>query len=210
MRRWKTKKKQNKTKKRFHTLVDGMIDEPADVNNNSIEANESEERLYLIFDMAIENENTRTRYMVAARNLRAGDVVFRERAVVSGPKMGAAPLCLGCCGRVDGGSPRCPRCSYPFCAASCYQSAAHAGECAVLSRSKFRVKIADYEAAHGAYDCVTPLRCLLAREADPDGYRVSKRKNPPLPPCRPIAANHRRSQPATDESGAAKGLGVAA
>lgn len=63
------------------------------------------------------------RYMVATRNLKAGDVIFREKAVVCGPKQGHTPLCLSCYAPVDDTSYRCPSCSFPFCNQQCAQVA---------------------------------------------------------------------------------------
>ena len=42
------------------------------------------------------------RYAVATRDLKAGDVIFKDEAVVVGPKQITEPVCLGCYKRVDG------------------------------------------------------------------------------------------------------------
>lgn len=42
------------------------------------------------------------RYMVASRDLKAGDVILREDPIVVGPKQVTEPVCLGCYKRVDG------------------------------------------------------------------------------------------------------------
>lgn len=40
--------------------------------------------------------------MVASRDLKAGDVIFKDDALVVGPKTITEPVCLGCYKRVDG------------------------------------------------------------------------------------------------------------
>lgn len=42
------------------------------------------------------------RYMVASRDLKAGDIIFKDEALVIGPKTITEPVCLGCYKRVDG------------------------------------------------------------------------------------------------------------
>lgn len=40
--------------------------------------------------------------MVATRDFKAGDVIFRDDPIVLGPKQISEPVCLGCYRRVDG------------------------------------------------------------------------------------------------------------
>ena len=64
-------------------------------------------------------------YMAASRNIKAGEIIFRERALAVGPKQGCLPLCLSCYSHFhdpdDGGAPvyRCPGCNFPFCDELC-------------------------------------------------------------------------------------------
>lgn len=61
--------------------------------------------------------------MVASRNLKPGDVVFREKAIMTGPKQGCKPLCLTCYANLDSvpesGVFRCGQCNFPFCQEKC-------------------------------------------------------------------------------------------
>jgi len=62
--------------------------------------------------------------MAAAKNLKAGDIIFRERALAVGPKQGCLPVCLTCyAGFPEAGSNepvyRCPGCNFPFCGETC-------------------------------------------------------------------------------------------
>jgi hypothetical protein len=58
------------------------------------------------------------RFMVATRNLKAGELIFREKALVCGPKEGSIPLCLTCYSPL-GQYVRCTECNIPFCSARC-------------------------------------------------------------------------------------------
>lgn len=55
-----------------------------------------------IFHFQIESNSEFGRYMVATRDFKAGDVIFRDDPIVLGPKQISEPVCLGCYRRVDG------------------------------------------------------------------------------------------------------------
>ena len=61
------------------------------------------------------------RYMVASRKLKAGDVIYRETALVTGPKQGSKAACLCCYNDVHVNSYRCPSCNFPCCSQQCCQ-----------------------------------------------------------------------------------------
>ncbi|XP_049279270.1 SET domain-containing protein SmydA-8 [Anopheles funestus] len=111
------------------------------------------------------------RYGVAGRNLKAGDRLFEERPFAVGPKLDSPPLCLECCCPVDGGEagPRCSRCGWPLCedCSGMRELVYHRGECEVFSVSGVRFRpVDDSTAGCVQLDCITPLRVLLAKEAD--------------------------------------------
>ncbi|XP_053674864.1 SET domain-containing protein SmydA-8 [Anopheles nili] len=111
------------------------------------------------------------RYGVTSRDLKAGEWLFDERPFAVGPKLDSPPLCLECCCPVDGaeGGPRCPRCGWPLCE-ECAESERlpyHGPECEVFAASRVRFRCVDDSTAGCVQlDCVTPLRVLLAKEAD--------------------------------------------
>uniref|UniRef100_A0A0P4VWD8 MYND-type domain-containing protein n=1 Tax=Scylla olivacea TaxID=85551 RepID=A0A0P4VWD8_SCYOL len=119
----------------------------------------------------IQNHPVFGRHMVATRDIRAGEVILREAPVVVGPKQRSPPLCLGC-HRPPDGSYCCPSCHYPLCGPPCRASPVHKRECAVLSQAKTRLTVDRFDIPHPAYECITPLRCLLLREADPRQWEV--------------------------------------
>uniref|UniRef100_A0A182MZA2 SET domain-containing protein n=1 Tax=Anopheles dirus TaxID=7168 RepID=A0A182MZA2_9DIPT len=112
------------------------------------------------------------RYGVAGRDLQAGDRLFEERPFAVGPKLDSPPLCLECCCPVDGGpdGPRCARCGWPLCEDCCGAGATllyHRGECGVFAACRVRFRaVEDSTAGCIQLDCITPLRVLLAKEAD--------------------------------------------
>ncbi|KAG0718447.1 SET domain-containing protein SmydA-8, isoform A [Chionoecetes opilio] len=112
----------------------------------------------------VQNHPVYGRHMVAARDIRAGEIIFKEAPVVVGPRQGSAPLCLGCHRAIDG-SYACHACHYPLCGPKCQASPLHKGECAVLSRAQTPLSVTHYDLPCPAYDCITPLRCLLLRGA---------------------------------------------
>ena len=105
------------------------------------------------------------RYVVATRNIKAGEVIFEEQPVTAGPKqvgqlrspfflqLGSEranysllvwfrtfqftpPVCLGCFDLVDG-SFVCPECKWPMCSQECRDlSRLHAVECETLAKCR--------------------------------------------------------------------------
>ncbi|XP_071538278.1 SET domain-containing protein SmydA-8-like isoform X2 [Panulirus ornatus] len=119
----------------------------------------------------VQNHSIYGRHMVATRDIRAGEVILKESPAVVGPKLRSSPVCLGC-HKVISGSFTCSKCHYPLCAPSCEISKYHKVECRVLAGAAGKIKIDNFEASHPAYECVTPLRCLLLKEEDPKKWEA--------------------------------------
>lgn len=118
------------------------------------------------------------RYGVASRDLRAGEIAYEDTPFAVGPSVGSAPLCLECACPVDGcaGGARCPRCGWPLCekcGAEIEASVYHKAECELFAKhgSKFQ-NVEDSSEACVQLDCITPLRVLLAKEANPDWWNA--------------------------------------
>jgi hypothetical protein len=103
------------------------------------------------------------RYYVAARNLKAGEMMFEELPFVIGPKPDSPPICLSCYCPVDGSTngPKCTKCLWPLCP-ECNESGGsvwHKGECAVFVKSKNKFQcVEDSTTGCPQLDCITPLR----------------------------------------------------
>lgn len=114
------------------------------------------------------------RYFRAIRNIDAGEVIFREKPLVYGPKIISAPICLGCnkflkpqdipvpietttstkMARNRNQKPKvktirnyykCSTCQWPVCNSECEKATAHLAECHLMAEKKFRCSI-DYNA----------------------------------------------------------------
>lgn len=115
------------------------------------------------------------RYMVAARDLKAGEVLFREFAVVHGPKMVSSPICLGCHGSLSGKASnenfyRCSRCSWPMCSKACEYLDPHIEECKLMASKNYRCPIktnCETMQSDAIYCLIFPLRFLLLKRSQP-------------------------------------------
>ena len=75
------------------------------------------------------------RVVMAVRDVRAGDELWREEEMVVGPSTRVPPVCLGC-GRRVSGLVRCPGCGWPLCSSSCPEIWRHSSqECQVIAPS---------------------------------------------------------------------------
>lgn len=103
------------------------------------------------------------RYCVAREPIQAGTILFEEEPFVVGPKPNTPPICLECCGAVDGSinGPRCPECNWPLCR-DCQLDANkkyHLLECQLFVANKVRFQ--DFSSQTEPclqLDCITPLR----------------------------------------------------
>ncbi|XP_049533897.1 SET domain-containing protein SmydA-8 [Anopheles darlingi] len=131
------------------------------------------------------------RYVVATRNIRQGEVIFRDAPAVVGPKMASVPVCLGCNrdlmatatvrqqGDANFRFHQCSRCGWPVCGAECEAADQHRSECRLMAGSSYRPKIypAREEQARreSAYCVIVPLRVLLLQSHSPDTYAQLQR-----------------------------------
>lgn len=106
------------------------------------------------------------RYLVAARDIQKGDVIFQEPPLVVGPKSITFPVCLGChvlCNPEN--YHECDGCGFPLCSPRCQVSDHHIDECRVMMEAKFRARIdSTMSQKEVSYFPIVPLRCLLLRE----------------------------------------------
>ncbi|KAG5899749.1 hypothetical protein JTB14_006087 [Gonioctena quinquepunctata] len=130
------------------------------------------------------------RYAVAKENLKAGDVIFSEKPFAYGPKSDSPCICLGCYNSVDC-TKVCSKCSWPVCGEACEKLPSHREcECEVFSGAgvKFQT-VEDPAEVCLQYECLTPLRVLLAKEKHPRRWdeeissmeaHNDRRKNTPI------------------------------
>ena len=139
-----------------------------------------------------------TRHMVAARRIRAGETVMEDTPLTFGPLSSSggkttddtfyplpmtylsspvSPMCVGCYRRLPDpvtSAPRCEACGWPVCRPECALQPAHRdAECALFSERGLRPPVDTFATGGGpelAYQCVSPIRALLLRAADPDKF----------------------------------------
>ncbi|CAH1104725.1 unnamed protein product [Psylliodes chrysocephalus] len=111
------------------------------------------------------------RFAVAKENLKAGDVIFSEIPFAYGPKSDSPVICLGCYNYLETIN-LCSKCSWPVCNTNCQNKSAHKDfECEVFSKAgvKFQT-VEDPSEVCLQYECITPLRVLLATEKNPSRW----------------------------------------
>lgn len=119
------------------------------------------------------------RYLVANRDLKAGELIIEIQPLVVGPCADCQPVCLGChidipkCVRKQY---KCPNCGWPLCGPKCRgikkQLGHSAYECTALREHRvadFLVDNTDKEISQ-MYEAILVLRCLLLREHRADTW----------------------------------------
>ncbi|EDS26607.1 conserved hypothetical protein [Culex quinquefasciatus] len=115
------------------------------------------------------------RYAVTTKKLKAGEELFEEKPFAIGPKSDSPPVCLECCVPVDGSAfgPKCPQCGWPLCEECVRSVVYHKAECDLFVKNKVKFQnVDDSTAGCVQLDCITPLRVLLAKEADPERWNA--------------------------------------
>ena len=121
--------------------------------------------------------------MVAARSIRAGEVIMEDSPLTYGPlsSSGVSPLCLGCYRSLSGrgkgrGWVRCQGCGWPVCSEECSMRPGHRDlECRLFSEAGVRLDMDKLDFSGEpelAYSCISPIRALLLRDADPDRFSL--------------------------------------
>ncbi|KAH8399746.1 hypothetical protein KR215_001992 [Drosophila sulfurigaster] len=131
----------------------------------------------------VEKSEIYGRYLVANRELAAGELLIEEQPLAIGPCVSCDPVCLGCYQPVqlEAQQYRCPACSWPLCGAECRglnQSTGHsAWECEALAkRSQQRpVESATPDELRDLYELVLIVRIVLLRGVQPEQYALIRR-----------------------------------
>ena len=105
--------------------------------------------------------------MVANRDLNPGDIILREKPIVTGPNLDNAspegsldqPVCLGCYSPLRQSTFHpCRKCKAPLCSNACEDHPAHIEECGILKQNP----IGFYSTySHGTF--VTPNKTTFAK-----------------------------------------------
>ena len=106
------------------------------------------------------------RFMVATRDITAGELLMQDAPLIMGPKMMTEPVCLACYRPVDG-EYNCPDCGFPLCSSDCRGSEDHEPECRAIQESGVAVKVSRFGEVNSMYECITPVRILSLKDKNP-------------------------------------------
>lgn len=128
--------------------------------------------------------------MVAARDIKAGELILKESPLVVGPRINTSLLCLGCFRVLSKNYKLCQKCGLaPVCGANCELKSPHADyECEFYRRYSGENFKNDFVISN--LQLVMPLKCL-AFKTFPDYHdlwhnfvklesHVEERKNDPI------------------------------
>ncbi|KAL1457452.1 hypothetical protein WDU94_007684 [Cyamophila willieti] len=101
------------------------------------------------------------RGLFATRDIEEGEVIFKDQALVLGPRSGTScpPVCVGCFSSSNPLHPCTLHCRLPVCSSSCQTSSQHQIECGFL-RAQEGVQTDKAQINWDLLRAVTPLRCL--------------------------------------------------
>lgn len=125
----------------------------------------------------IEHTDTLGRHMVATRDIKQGEMIFKEKPAVLGPRITSSALCLTCGVRLEPLAEtydfyKCTTCHWPMCGPKCEKSDVHKPECKVMSERKYQcdIKYEFPDKVESAYCVISPLRVLLMKFSNPQQY----------------------------------------
>ncbi|XP_037877619.1 SET domain-containing protein SmydA-8 [Bombyx mori] len=105
------------------------------------------------------------RFLEATREIKSGDIILKEKPLISGPAQVTPPVCLGCYKLLEEGKTvKCSKCGWPFCSELCTEKPEHEPECHYTEKRGEKVNITTFGSPHPNYQCITVLRCLYQRD----------------------------------------------
>ncbi|XP_018021848.1 histone-lysine N-methyltransferase ASHR1 [Hyalella azteca] len=110
------------------------------------------------FPFKVQENEQLGRYLVATKDLKAGDVLLKEDPLVVSPLEPLTFVCLGCYKPMSDKN-RCSRCGWPVCGPQCEELPQHVDECRIIS-SRGRcdsLTLNDYKA-------ILSIRCSSLKE----------------------------------------------
>nr|XP_036219352.1 SET domain-containing protein SmydA-8 isoform X1 [Bactrocera oleae] len=128
----------------------------------------------------IEKSTVLGRYLVANRDLKAGELLITEEALAIGPCVSADAVCLGCYMPVELQSAqyRCSSCKWPMCAPQCrglHQPTGHTEqECELLRTHNLGAALAAIcdkpDLVKNYYELILIVRIFLLKQHAPEKY----------------------------------------
>uniref|UniRef100_A0A2P2I598 Protein msta-like n=1 Tax=Hirondellea gigas TaxID=1518452 RepID=A0A2P2I598_9CRUS len=106
------------------------------------------------------------KYLVASRDLAAGELLLKDVPIVLGLRQITMPVCVSCSASVNG-SHCCSECGWPLCSPECQRVILHKPECQASKCRGSKVVISKFFQINEMYECITPLRCLWLKQNEP-------------------------------------------
>ena len=104
------------------------------------------------------------RYILASRDIAAGEIIFTEEALALGPAHDSLPSCLNCLKLSPPDGYLCPKCGLPVCDEMCAEGEEHSKECVILQKLDRQEHVEDYTSPAPIYWCIATLRLLRLRK----------------------------------------------
>uniref|UniRef100_A0A336MII8 CSON001087 protein n=1 Tax=Culicoides sonorensis TaxID=179676 RepID=A0A336MII8_CULSO len=112
------------------------------------------------------------RYLVATKDIKAGDIVLKESPLIVGPSQVTPPVCVGCLQKIDEKRhSECAKCGWLICRSDCQNSLAHKDECQLTQARGDKVSIKHFYTPHPTYQCLAVIRALMLKESAPEKYK---------------------------------------
>ncbi|KAH8420217.1 hypothetical protein KR009_007513 [Drosophila setifemur] len=150
------------------------------------EEKESEQETETDLPYRVAHSEVYGRYLVASRQLEAGELLITEEPLAIGPCVSGDPVCLGCYRpvKLSTNQYRCAGCSWPLCGATCpgiHQPHGHTKEeCQVYGERRpvsggLLTDRAGPAEVRDLYELVMIVRILLLRQHDPEQFALIAR-----------------------------------
>ena len=118
------------------------------------------------------DRNSIFRFVVASRNLKAGNEIMSDEPLAIGPMGTSHLLCLTCYKPIISDTFfKCPDCSWPMCSIECSCNKIHEKECEFLMDDKEKVGPPITNDETPRYDVIIILRCLLLKKINPMSWK---------------------------------------
>lgn len=172
---------QNYRKKKHHKKKHDKNNNPKSPTPNSQQESSSDdehnENCTHILNYDIKMSEVMGRYLVAARDLKPGELIISELPLAVGPCADSSPVCLGCYQPIEypflDSQYKCSECKWPLCSSECPGIKSENGhndiECK-LFKENFHIAELLYDCKGKdirlLYEVILPLRCLLLKTSN--------------------------------------------
>jgi len=125
------------------------------------------------------------RYVLAAKDIPAGQVVLTETPVVFGPKQSSELVCVQCCGVLPE-MKGCDTCGLPLCfncsdkGEDLSSNSGHKSECLLFSQNQIKFSFQSPDDAAKVYSLLTVLKLLMKGTLDQFESHFAQRADSPI------------------------------